>query len=152
MKPALLLLLAALPAGCLAAEDAAPLAGADAEPFPWRSEGAFFVEPSQGRELSMVEVPFLVNRTGATVAATVTVGARYGPLEFPRATAYVEARLVDAAGDTLAEARRMPAGEPTITLEAKDVPAGEATLVLGIGGGSDGEANGDHVAYVLDAR
>ena len=145
-----LVLLPLLLAGCASPEDSVE---PEAKPgTPWRSEGAFFVKPSGGSGLAVTEVPFLVNATGFTATATLAVGSRQGPVELPRSTAYVEARLVDADGKVHAEARRMPAGEPTLKLEAKDFPAGEATLVIAVGGGSDGEANGDHVTFALDAR
>lgn len=151
MRLSLLLLPALLLAGC-AAPDAIREANAPAAPQPWHSEGAFFVKPSQNSDLSTVEIPFLVNATGAEATATIAARERYGPVELPRSSAYVEARLVDADGNTLAEARRMPGGEPTLTLRAKDVPRGEAKLILGIGGGSDEQANGDLIEYTLDAR
>lgn len=160
MKPSLLLLAPVLlAAGCAtptgATESAAAdptLPGGSAAAAPWRSEGRYFVEPSNGGGLSTTELPFLVNATGFTATATLTVGSRQGPVELPRSTAYVEAQLLDAEGNVLAEARRMPLDAPTLTLEARDAPAGEARLVIGVGGGSDGRANGDYVAFALDAR
>lgn len=152
----LLLVPVLLAAGCASPDDAVGAASADAPAggdgafVPWRSEGSYFVEPSQGPGLSTTEVPFLVNGTGRAIRATVTMGERYGPVELPRSTAYLEAGIVDASGRTLAEARRMPLGEPTVTLTVEDAPVGEARLVLGVGGGSDGKANGDHVTYALD--
>lgn len=147
-----LLLAPLLAAGCLAPRDPVEAAGLDADPaalpsgLPWHSGGTFFVKPPPPGELSTVEVPFAVNLTGST-RATVTLGERYGPVELPRSSAYLEARLVDAEGTEVVEARRPPLGEPTLTLEAKDLPLGESKLVLRIGGGSDEKANGDYVKY-----
>ena len=147
-RPLLLAATMALAAGCLA-QDAPPENDAPAA-LPWRSGGAFFVQPPQSDAPTKTVVPFLVNRSGADVTVRLAIDARYGALDVP-STADVRARIEDAAGETLAEGGRRAGGAATFTLEAKGVPRGEARLVLLVYGGSDGEANGDRVAYVIDA-
>lgn len=141
-------------AGCTTPNDAVDaastdVAGAVADFVAWHSEGQFFVRPSQGSEPSEVEVPFLVNATERATRAVVTIGERYGPVELPRSTAFLEAQLVDPDGQTIVSKRRMPAGEPTLTLETKELPVGESRLVLLIGGGSDERADGDSVKWTV---
>lgn len=133
-------------AGC--AVSAVERGGADAPPFvPYDAAGAFFVEPSRGNELSRTEVLFLVNATGRTATATVTIGSRLGGADLPRSTAYLEVQMLDETGEAVSEGRRMPLGEAAMVLRTDELPAGAATLVILVGGGSDKEANGDHVAY-----
>lgn len=150
MRSAFLLLVTlALATGCLGPDAPTPEAG-DAAALPWRSEGAFFIQPPRDDAPTETVVPFLVNRSGADVTVRLAVDARYGPLGLP-STASVEARIEDAAGATLAEGGRPSGGAAAFTVEARGVPRGQARLVLLAYGGSDGEANGDRVAYVIDA-
>lgn len=116
---------------------------------PWDSEGGFWVGPSNSQAPTRVEVPFAVNGTGRTVRVEAAISEQYAGVGLPRSTAQMEVQLLDAAGEVVAQVVREPAGEPIVTLETTDLPEGAATLVFLLRGGSDGQANGDHVGYRL---
>lgn len=150
MRPAPLLVLVLLLAGCLApaAEVAAPPAPPGVAPV--HLEGEVWVEPSSGGEPSRHEVPFWVNATGRNATATVSFGERYLVADLPQTSGYFVVRIEDAAGEALAEEERMLGGPMEIRLELPESPMGELRLVVLARSGSDGSSMGARFAYVVD--
>jgi len=167
MKPWTVIAALALFAGCMnapeepfeaanveepasAGADAPPSADAAAEPPPPITiEGTIWLPPSSGQDRaeSLVEVPVAAN--GSRIHAALHLGSRYGATELPPLLTDVLVELRDPTGEVL--------GSTTLTMNAPDgeieavaPTAGTPTLAILSYGGSDGQANGDHVDYVVN--
>lgn len=160
MNPRILLALAVLPlAGCATPDDVAPAGVADTNltapanltvPGPFHLESTWWISGAAGMEMAQLEIAIPVNATGMAAAIAIHSGARFGSIDSPTFWAYVEAQLLDPAGEVLAEGSHDQFLARDIELAAADLAAGPHKLVLRAGGGSDGSANGDYVDYVID--
>lgn len=155
MRPALPILAVALvlfTSGCVgtlpgpdspAASDAAP------PRLPFESEGTVWLPPSSGSARAETLIAFAVNASGMTVSASLRLAMR-SFVETP-SSADVAVELRGPDGEVLAETvLRYPASHEA-TLEAPAVMPGEHVLALLSYGGSDAEAYGDRVDYLLRA-
>ena len=105
---------------------------------------------SLGMSTARGNIMFPLNASGLDVRIDLRIGTRAVSVEAPASSAMLMAKLVDATSKTVAEAMIMPP-ETRARIETTNGTAGPATLVLETRGGSDGQANGDYVAYEITA-
>lgn len=148
----LALALAALVAGCAAPTETADIDEAlPTEAMGGMVEGTVWLPPSQSqaREETLVDLP--ANQSGLRVVAQLALGAAYGPQELPLTTADVVVELRAPSGEVLSDAH-LTAQAREATLEGVTAEMGPHVLAILSFGGSDGEANGDHVHYHVEAE
>lgn len=112
--------------------------------------GTYWMPMSLGMSTAKGNVAFLLNATGLDVAITLRVGTRLSGIEAPASGAMLMAKLIDATNKTVAKAMVMPPAKDA-QIETTNASTGTATLILETHGGSDGQANGDYVAYEITA-
>lgn len=116
---------------------------------PFAAEGAQFLPPSQSQDRVETLIPFPVNATGSAIAASFALGSRYGPADAPPILSDVVVQLRAPDGSVLEESS-VTIDMPEAQLDAEANATGEYALALLSYGGSDGEANGDYVAWRVD--
>lgn len=148
-----MLVAAALAAGCATPTETEGAAVED--PLPTEVvggmlEGTVWLPPSQGQERQETVVELPANHSGLRIVAQLALGSAYGPQELPITTADVRVELRAPNGDVLGDAH-LSAQEREATLEGVTLEAGPHVLAILSYGGSDGQANGDHVHYHVQA-
>ena len=118
---------------------------------PFAAEGTVWLPPTSGQDRVETLIPFPVNATGSAMVADLVLGSKYGPLDVPSVLTDVLVELRAPDGTVLAEGA-LNVREPEARLEVESAEAvGEYALALLSYGGSDGEANGDYVAWLIEA-
>lgn len=145
-------ILALLATGCItnAATDAPDATTQAAAALPFAAEGRLFLPSSTGNDRAESLILFPVNASGMGLVADLALGSMYGPLAAPATIADVLVELRAPDGTVLADGA-LGTQNPQVHLEAMATVSGEHTLAILSYGGSDEEANGDHVDWRLDA-
>lgn len=142
--------LALLAAGCLDAPGESLNPAASPLPTPFSAEGVTWLPASEGAGRSETILPFPVNGTGVALTVALRLGAHYGS-ELPASIADVHVELRAPDGEVLAKGALGTGRGHEERLAATAERPGEHALVLLAYGGSDGEANGDYVAWRIEA-
>lgn len=145
-------ILALLATGCItdAATDAPDAMDQAASALPFAGEGRIYLPPSNGNDRVESLIAFPVNASGMSLVADLALGSNYGPLDAPVTIADVRVELRAPDGTVLADGA-LGAQNARAHLEASAATSGEHALAILSYGGSDEEANGDHVDWHLDA-
>lgn len=153
-RPTLVLLAVLALAGCASPSAQNSNAQLHAENDPLLDaltlEGTYWMPTSLGMSTATGSIPFPLNTSDLSVTIILRVGTRVAGIDVPASSAMVMAKLVDASNKTVAEAMIMPPDKEA-KIETTNATAGECRIILETHGGSDGNANGDYVAYVITA-
>jgi hypothetical protein len=157
MRP-ILLLAAALLAGCAAPSDAtlnaasSPGPASAAAATPTHVEGVAWLPDDGGASRATTEIAFPVNASPARLTVALHLGSRYAGWDLPTSSADVEVELRAPDGAVLAKASLRADAGVDKTLDARTNETGMHKLALLSYAGSDGSGMGDYVGYKVDAR
>lgn len=118
-------------------------------PPPVKVEGDHFLPPTTGNDRAESRVDLPDATPDQAIRGTFRLGSRYMGLDVPPLLPEVIVELRDVNEGVLAEIL-LNAESPEGAIDATTATGGALAVIFLSYGGSDGSANGDHVAYVIE--